>query len=102
MSTARTSAAIAGPPARKRNGHIWAYEPHDFYVAPQWCSRRLFAVEQFECRIWDPASGIGRIVDVAKSAGHLVDESDLIDRGRGCRLDFLTSGATAPMPKIVL
>jgi|SRR5712671_2304201 len=96
MSLARSSAAIAGQPARKRNSHIWAHEPHDFYIEPQWCSQWLFAVERFQGKIWDPACGTGRVADAARSAGHTVDESDLIDRGRGYRLDFLTSGATAP------
>jgi hypothetical protein len=83
-------------PLRKRDSHLWARDQHDFYIEPAWCSQRLFEVETFKGKIWDPACGTGRIIDAAIDAGHVTDESDLVDRGRGYRLDFLTSGATVP------
>ena len=46
------------PTARPRRAHIFAPDPHGFYVEPQWFSVRLFEVEQFGApgtRILDPA-----------------------------------------------
>jgi hypothetical protein len=82
-------------PLRKRDSHLWARDEHDFYIEPEWCSQRLFEVETFKGKIWDPACGIGRIPDAAAAARHALDESDLVDRGRGYQLDFLKSGAVA-------
>src|SRR6516162_1311069 len=61
--------------------HVWAKDPHGFYIEPEWCARRLLEVERFDGVIKDPACGIGRIADVARSAGHRVIATDLVDRG---------------------
>jgi hypothetical protein len=53
----------------------------DFYIEPEWCSERLFAVEQFTGAIWDPCCGIGRIVEAARRAGYPTIASDIVDRG---------------------
>ena len=45
--------------------HIWAKDKLGFYIEPQWCSERLFAVEKFAGNIWDPACGLGRIIEAA-------------------------------------
>lgn len=68
-------------PLRKRDSHLWARDPHDWYVEPEWCSERLFAVEKFQGTIWDPACGTGRIVRAARAAGNYADGADLIARG---------------------
>jgi|SRR6516225_9194568 hypothetical protein len=61
--------------------HVWTKDPHGFYIEPEWCSRRLFEVERFDGVIKDPACGIGRITDAARTAGYSVIATDLVDRG---------------------
>src|SRR6516164_10949787 len=61
--------------------HVWVKDPHGFYIEPEWCSRRLFEVERFDGVIKDPACGIGRITDAARTAGYSVIATDLVDRG---------------------
>jgi hypothetical protein len=51
------------------------------YVEPEWCSRRLFEVEQFPGPVWDPFAGWGRVVEAARAAGHLAHATDIADRG---------------------
>ena len=79
-------------PLRERKSHLWARDQHDWYVEPRWVSERLFAVESFEGVIWEPACGIGRIVDSAINARVRCVASDLIDRAAGrfmAPIDFL-------------
>jgi hypothetical protein len=64
-------------PLRRRGSHIWDRHADDWYVEPEWCSRRLFEEEQFEGTIWDPACGLGRVVRSAIDAGHAVRASDI-------------------------
>jgi hypothetical protein len=67
---------------RAENSHIWQREQTEHYVEPEWCSRRLFAVEKFDGMIADPCCGFGRIPDAAKAAGHYpVRARDIVDRG---------------------
>lgn len=71
------------PTARPRRAHIFAPDPHGFYVEPQWFSVRLFEVEQFGApgtRILDPACGWGRILKAAQAAGYVVTGSDIVAR----------------------
>jgi hypothetical protein len=89
--------SIAEDIKRAENSHIWAREEHEHYVEPEWCSRRLFHVEQFKGRITDPCCGFGRIPEAAKAAGHYpVRAFDIVDRGYPrCEIrDFLASGDT--------
>lgn len=67
--------------ARVENSHIWAREEHEHYVEPEWCSRRLFEVEQFEGPVTDPCCGFGRIPEAAKAAGYISGAGDIVDRG---------------------
>lgn len=75
-----------------RQSHIFERQAEDWYVEPEWCSARLFAEEVFEGELWDPACGMGRIVDSARKAGLDAWGSDIInrrgDRGSETR-DFL-------------
>lgn len=77
---------------RPLGAHVWAKEPLGFYVEPEWCSERLFAVEKFAGSIWDPCCGIGRIADAAHRVGYSTYATDIVDRGyrrfEGCA-DFL-------------
>jgi len=61
--------------------HVWKKEPDGFYVEPEWCSVRLFEVEKFAGTIWDPACGIGRVVEAARRAGYRTIATDIVDRG---------------------
>lgn len=36
------------PGTRRRNSHVFARDPHDWYLEPRWCSERLFDVEEFD------------------------------------------------------
>jgi hypothetical protein len=69
--------ADTGKANRPLHAHIWDRNTDDWYVEPEWCSRRLFEEEQFEGAIWDPACGLGRIVRSAIDAGHAVRASDI-------------------------
>ena len=66
---------------RPLNAHIWERHPEDFYIEPEWCSRRLFEEEPFEGAIYDPARGLGRIVVSAQQAGLQAYGSDIVYRG---------------------
>lgn len=54
---------------RPLQAHIWERDELDWYVEPEWCSKRLFELVKFEGTIWDPAAGTGRIVRAARAAG---------------------------------
>lgn len=69
----------------KKDAHLWARDPDDWYVEPLWASRALFAAETFEGTIVDPACGMGRILDAAKEAGYRTASFDIKDRGVGKR-----------------
>lgn len=73
--------------------HAWDRYPDDFYVEPEWCSKRLFAVEPFEDEILDPACGLGRIVAAGRAAGHTISGGDIVQRSPFCSSvgDFLSS-----------
>jgi hypothetical protein len=80
---------------RQKDAQIWARHPRDFYVEPEWCSQRLFEEEEFPrgCVISDPACGLGRILQSAHNAGHLVYGADIVSRSEWCDAeeDFLLS-----------
>ncbi len=79
---------------RARESHIWERDPHDFYVEEEWCSQRLFEVEPFQGVIWDPACGMGRIVERAELAGLTAFGTDLVDRGGDARCHALQHDGT--------
>jgi hypothetical protein len=77
--------------SRPKDAHIWDEDPLGFYVEPEWCSERLFAVEKFAGAIRDPACGLGRIASAARRVGYTTYASDLVDRGYeqfNDRIDF--------------
>ena len=85
-----TDAATIEP--RAKAAHVWARDPHDWYVEPEWVSKRLFEEESFEGGVLDPACGSGRIVRAAEAAGLVAFGTDLIEREGGCvgSWDFLS------------
>lgn len=66
---------------RVEHSHIWAREEHEHYVEPEWCSRRLFAIEKFDGPILDPCCGFGNIPRSALAAGYEAYGADVVDRG---------------------
>jgi hypothetical protein len=66
---------------RPENSHVWQREQHEHYVEPQWCSQRLFDVEDFTDPIFDPACGFGTILKSAINAGYETWAGDIVDRG---------------------
>lgn len=97
---------------RRKNAHLWARDPDDWYVEPPWCSRRLFDLVSFnelgripclspvrpaaKTVVLDPSCGMGRIVIAARAAGYDAYGNDLKDRGvwsdcfRGTAVDFFS------------
>lgn len=88
---------------RQKDAQIWARHPQDWYVEPEWVSRRLFAVEDFsrDVPIFDPSCGFGRILQAADGAGYLVYGTDIVSRSTWCDAEenFLLS--TEPAMSIV-
>ncbi len=66
---------------RERASHIWAREKHEHYVEEPWVSKRLFDVEPFKGRIFDPCCGFGHIVESATTGGYSAHGCDLVHRG---------------------
>ncbi len=66
---------------RPEKSHIWEREQHEHYVEPEWCSRRLFAVETFGDVVFDPCCGFGHILKSATNAGYKSWGNDIVDRG---------------------
>jgi hypothetical protein len=63
-----------------RFGHVWLRDEADWYLEPAWVSERLFDVERFDGPIFDPACGMGRVVEAALRHGLSADGADLVDR----------------------
>lgn len=62
----------------------------DFYATPPSATEALLRVESFDGPIWEPACGDGAICKVLKERGHVVQATDLVDRGYGASgIDFL-------------
>lgn len=82
---------------REKDAHLWNRHPEDWYVEPEWCSRRLFDVEQFDDVICDPACGLARILQSAHRVGYLVYGADIVRRSEWCEevKDFFHTGEVA-------
>jgi len=89
--------------ARKKEAHIWERDPHDWYVEPLECSLALFDLEIFSGTIWDPACGMGRIVQAANLSKLDAYGSDFIKRPGYSfdQLDFLFNTPQHPFDNIV-
>jgi hypothetical protein len=81
-----TALSIVG--ASRANGDR---EIDDFYPTPAYAVEALLQREKFDGYIWECACGTGDISEVLKTAGCNVYSSDLIDRGYGDQLDFLSN-----------
>lgn len=76
------------PVVRQKDAHIWERDPHDWYVEPPECSAALFAMSDFSGVVWDPACGMGRIVESARGAGLQAVGTDIVRRGEICEREF--------------
>lgn len=96
---------VARASRRAKASGIWTRDPHDFYVEPEWVSKRLFEEELFHGTVIDPACGTGRIVVSALASGLVAGGLDIVaKRGFLPALDFLDQGWGAglmPPPNIV-
>lgn len=80
--------AGAPAPALRRKADL---DGPDFYPTPAWATHALLEVETFTGMIWEPACGDGAMAEVLRARGHIVEASDLYDRGYGeTGLDFVT------------
>lgn len=88
---------------REKQAHLWERDPHDWYVEPYECSASLFIEEDFDGPIWDPACGLGRIVEEARLAGHQAIGTDIVSRSPlcGATSDFLQPTYTPLFRNIV-
>ena len=70
----------------------------DWYVEPRWAVDLLLDVERFDGMVWDPACGIGTVVDAVRARGIACRGTDLVDRcGRfPAGQDFLALDAAEP------
>lgn len=72
-------------------------EKNDYYATEPKAAHLLMEVEKFSPTIWECACGEGHLAKEFEKAGYTVYASDLIDRGFGKQLDFLTTTAP-PVP----
>lgn len=66
-------------------------EAHDYYATEPKAAWLLMEVEELAEKIWECACGEGHLAKEFEKAGHKVIATDLIDRGYGDPLDFLTA-----------
>ena len=70
-------------------------EKDDYYPTPAYAVEELLKREEFLGSIWECACGEGHISNVLIEKGFEVISTDLIDRGYGETMDFLTSETLA-------
>lgn len=64
----------------RKDAHLWARDPDDWYIEPRWVDDALFTVEKFQGVVTDPCCGLGRILDAARAAGYCADGFDTVIR----------------------
>jgi len=69
-------------------------EKNDFYATEPWGVELFLSCHKMNNKLWEPACGQGHIAEVLSKHGKEVRSTDLIDRGYGNRLDFLTAEGT--------
>jgi hypothetical protein len=61
--------------------HALSERKNDLYETPPAAVEALLRFESLPPRVWEPACGRGKIVDVLRAAGHTVIASDLVNYG---------------------
>ena len=64
----------------EKKAHVYARDPHDWYVESPACTRALLRAERFYGTIHDPACGQGNIVGACREAGLFAFGSDVVRR----------------------
>ena len=70
-------------------------ETHDFYASSPIAIDKLATKFDIPHKVWECACGMGHLSERLKELGHEVYSSDLIDRGYGDVIDFLSWDADA-------
>lgn len=68
-------------------------EANDYYATEPKAAQLLMEVETFSPFIWECACGEGHLAKEFEAAGYHVYATDLIDRGYGYQMDFLSCAA---------
>lgn len=68
------------PGKKQRQAHVWAQDPHGWYVEPESCTEQLVAVEPLVGWTWDPCCGGGNIVRALRRCGVIAIGTDLVRR----------------------
>lgn len=66
-------------------------QEHDYYATEPLATRLLCDVECLAPKVWEPACGEGHMANVLKDYHYEVHATDLVDRGYGDVMDFLTA-----------
>lgn len=72
----------------RKEAHLWARDPDDWYIEPDWSDDALFAAVHFHGLVVDPCCGSGRVLDAAARAGLKTFGRDIKDRGASARHEF--------------
>jgi hypothetical protein len=99
-----TTVKSAGPAdsLKAKSAHLWARDPHDWYVEPEAVSAALFRAQDFAQTIWDPACGRNNILRGAAAAGYETIGSDIVNRTAVSYVaDFLAEDREHPDADIV-
>ena len=75
-------------------------EENDYYATEPYAATLLMQVETFSPLVWECACGEGHLSKEFQKAGYRVFSSDLVDRGYGVPMDFLTT--TAPPSPVLI
>lgn len=95
IGNSRSAHAILGARNYAQNER----EENDYYATEPYAATLLMQVETFSPYIWECACGEGHLAKEFEKAGYHVFSSDLIDRGFGFVLDFLST-KSPPLARI--
>ena len=86
--------AMAGKTKGNPRSSGYQRSERDLYTEPEWAVEALLDAEKIEGPIWDPACGTGTIPRVCRRRGLVACGTDIADKPRSLRHDFLMD---APM-----
>jgi hypothetical protein len=92
-------------PQRSPQRHALKDRKDDCYETPPAAVHALLKVERIPRVVWEPACGPGAIVNVLRTAGHIVHATDLVDYGLPDStggVDFLMEWRTPPGTECII